>query len=191
MAKNSNYTMQHRRRREGRTNYDRRLKLLVSRKARLVVRRTLKGMSAQIVQYTPDGDKVIFAAKSSELKKYGLPVVNGNIPVAYLTGLLLAQKAKSFSGELIVDYGVRYLTAQSRLFALTKGAIDGGLQIISGDDFFPEDDLCAGKNIESFAESIKENTQLYQKQFSAYIKQNIDPVAISKTYEKVRESIQK
>ncbi len=191
MAKNSNYTMKFRRRREGKTNYNRRLRLLVSRKPRLVVRKTLKGTVAQIVTYSPDGDKILFTAQSNELQKYGLSVVNGNVPTAYLTGLLLAKKAKSCKDEIIVDFGVRYLTPKSRLFAVVKGAIEGGLQVIASKDSFPGDERAIGQHIQDYAISLKDDTQAYQKQFSAYLQKKVDPQKITELYTKVKDSLQK
>ena len=191
MAVKSNYTMKHRRRREGKTNYNSRLKLLVSRKPRLVIRRTLKGIIAQIVTYTPDGDTVIHLARSSELTQFGLPVVNGNIPTAYLTGFLLAKKAKDFKEELIVDFGVRSLTPKSRLFATVKGAIEGGLKVIASDDSFPDDSRVQGKHIQDYAVLLKDNDEAYKKQFGEYLSQKVNPQDISGVYAKVKSALEK
>ena len=84
----------YRRKREGKTNYKKRLKLLLSKKPRLVIRRSLNNISLQIIEYQTNGDKIIVGTNSSELKKMGWTANTGNIPAAYLTGLLLAKKAK-------------------------------------------------------------------------------------------------
>lgn len=63
-----------RRKREGRTDYKKRLKMLVSSIPRLVVRRTNKSIIVQVVEYSENGDKVIITANGSELKKHGLEV---------------------------------------------------------------------------------------------------------------------
>ena len=59
------------RKRQGRTNYKKRLTLLKSKKLRLVVRKTNKQILIQIVKYEPDGDKIICGVNSSSLKKQG------------------------------------------------------------------------------------------------------------------------
>ena len=190
MAHTRNYTMPLRRKREGKTNFKKRLKLLLSRKPRLVVRRSVKGTIVQIVQYAEDGDKILVEAKSTELSKYGLKTVNGNVPTAYLTGLLIAKKAEKIKEEgIIVDFGVRYLTPKSRLFAVVKGAIDGGLSINASDDFFPEDERVEGKLIEQLAVKLKDDKEAYAKQFSEYVKQGIKPEEISKVFAQVKQKI--
>ena len=49
MAENKKFTVRFRRRRENKTDYRRRLRLLVSRKQRLVIRKGLKNITAQII----------------------------------------------------------------------------------------------------------------------------------------------
>ena len=65
------FKMPFRRRREGKTNYKKRLKLLLSKKPRLVVRKSLKYIRAQIVEFDKKGDKTLASAFSRELKKLG------------------------------------------------------------------------------------------------------------------------
>ena len=60
-----------RRKREGKTNYKKRIAFLTSEKPRLVIRKSLKNITAQIVIYEPKGDKVIASACSAELTKLG------------------------------------------------------------------------------------------------------------------------
>ena len=69
MATGPRYKVAFRRRREGKTDYHQRLKLIVSRKPRLVVRLTLNQVIAEIVITKPEGDKVLAAATSKELTK--------------------------------------------------------------------------------------------------------------------------
>ena len=80
--------VEYRRKRKGKTNYKKRLNLLLSRKSRLVIRKTLTSTIAQIVNYDENGDKTIISANSSELKKLGWKMNTSNIPSAYLTGML-------------------------------------------------------------------------------------------------------
>eukprot|EP01035_Chromulina_nebulosa_P018659 gene18659-24404_t len=98
-AYSKRYQVKFRRRREGRTDYRQRHKLITqdknkygSPKYRLVVRITNKYVVAQIVFAEIDGDKVLCAASSKELSKHGLTVGLKNYPAAYSTGLLLARR---------------------------------------------------------------------------------------------------
>ena len=96
------YNVAKRRKRQGKTNYRKRLKLLKSGELRLVVRPSLKRISAQLIEFHPSGDKVIVAANSIELEKLGWNYGKGNIPAAYLTGLLIGTKAKNKGTSYLV-----------------------------------------------------------------------------------------
>jgi large subunit ribosomal protein L18 len=133
-----------RRKREGRTDYRKRLALLKSRLPRLVVRKSNKHMIIQLVSYEPDGDKVLLTARSTELKKFGWTGATGNIPAAYLTGYLLAKKAKK--EKAIVDIGYQIHQAGSRIYAAVKGAKDGGLDVACSEKVFPNEDRITGKH---------------------------------------------
>ena len=52
-------TVAFRRKREGKTNYHTKLKILSGRKIRLVVRPSLKGLTVQLISFQSGGDKVI------------------------------------------------------------------------------------------------------------------------------------
>ena len=146
----------YRRKREGRTDYKKRLKMLVSGIPRMVIRRTNKNIIVQIVEYSDNGDKVLVTANSSELKKHGWKHATANMPAAYLTGVLAAQKAKSLNMEkAIVDLGLQPPKAKSRIYAAVKGASDNGLDIPASDDVFPNDDRISGKHIAAYADAGK------------------------------------
>jgi len=88
-----------RRRREGKTDYRARLRMVIqdknkytSPRYRLVVRLTNRYVIAQIVHSEIDGDRVLAAAYSSELPRYGLTVGLKNYAAAYATGLLVARR---------------------------------------------------------------------------------------------------
>jgi len=141
----------YRRKAEGKTDYRRRLKLLISGVPRLVIRRTNKHMIAQLVEYNADGDHVIVTANSSELKKLGWKHATGNLPAAYLTGMLAAQKAKKKNvKKAIVDLGLQPKSC-SRLYAVIKGAKDNGLDVPASEDIFPSADRISGKHIAAYA----------------------------------------
>ena len=95
MDKGPRYRRPFRRRFEGKTDYNKRLKLLKSRKLRVVIRTSNNHMRVQIVQSKLGCDKVLISAFSKELgKKYGWDANTGNIPASYLTGCLAGLRAK-------------------------------------------------------------------------------------------------
>ena len=59
------------RRRDGNTNYRRRLALVKSGKNRVVIRKSLNNIIVQIVSSNYEGDKTITTAFSGELKDMG------------------------------------------------------------------------------------------------------------------------
>ena len=61
-------------------------------KYRLIVRFTNKDVITQIANASVAGDVIIAAARSQELKHYGLEVGLTNYAAAYATGLLLARR---------------------------------------------------------------------------------------------------
>jgi len=93
------YQVKYRRRREGKTDYRARRKMVAqdknkynARKFRLVVRFTNKDIIAQIIYSEIVGDKVMRCAYAHELPRYGLEVGLTNYAAAYCVGLLLARR---------------------------------------------------------------------------------------------------
>jgi len=93
------FQVKFRRRREGKTDYQARNKLIIQAKNkyntpkyRLVVRFTNKDVICQIAYARIKGDIVMTAAYSHELIRYGLKVGLTNYAAAYATGLLLARR---------------------------------------------------------------------------------------------------
>ena len=152
------YKMPFRRRREGKTDYKKRLKLLYSKKPRLVFRRSLKYITAQIVEYPPKGDKTIVGVTSKNLKKLGWPHACDNTPAAYLTGLLIGKKAlEKGIKEAVLDIGLYHSTKGGRMYALAKGVIDAGLILHVDESMFPSEDRLKGKHIsEEIEKSVEE-----------------------------------
>ena len=66
MKQGPRYHVKPRRRREGKTNYRKRLKLLRSRKVRVVIRKSLKNTQIQLIEYKEDGDNILASANSIE-----------------------------------------------------------------------------------------------------------------------------
>ena len=71
MATGSRYFVAFLRRREGRTDYYQRTKLVVADAPRMVVRRTNRHILVQLVTAEMDGDRTLVSANSAELEKYG------------------------------------------------------------------------------------------------------------------------
>ncbi|KNC84524.1 60S ribosomal protein L5 [Sphaeroforma arctica JP610] len=93
------YQVKYRRRREGKTDYYARRKLVRqdknkynTPKYRLCVRFTNKDVICQVAYATIEGDRIICAAYSHELPRYGVKVGLTNWAACYATGLLLARR---------------------------------------------------------------------------------------------------
>jgi len=93
------YQTKFRRRRECRTDYYVRRKMISqdknkydAKKYRFVVRRSNKRIICQISYATPNGDRIMTEAKSTELKRFGLTAGLTNYAAAYCTGLLCARR---------------------------------------------------------------------------------------------------
>ncbi|MBT3984762.1 50S ribosomal protein L18 [archaeon] len=139
--------VKYRRKREGKTNYSKRLRMLKGEKVRLVARKTLRYITAQLIKFDPNGDKVLVAANTQELKKYGWKGYGRNVPAGYLLGMLIAKKAKKAKvGEALFDIGLNNTTS-TVLFAILKGAVDGGLNLPHSEELYPKEDRVIGKHI--------------------------------------------
>lgn len=135
-------------------------------KYRLVARITNARVIAQIIYSTYEGDRVLSEADSFELKRYGLTNGLTSYPAAYATGLLLARRTldklkmadqykpvseidgKHFNVEnnahadrrpfvAVLDVGLRRPTIGNRVFAVMKGACDGGISVPHSVKKFP------------------------------------------------------
>ena len=176
--------MPFKRKRKGKTNYNKRLKMLMSNKSRLVIRKSLNNILIQVVEYNAKGDKVVLCAHSSELKKFGWNVNKGNIPSAYLTGLLLGVKAKKKDiNNLILDIGLQK-TGQ-RIYAALKGAVDAGLNIPHSEEILPNEKRIKGQHISEYASKLSKK----EKVFSNYLKNNTDPTQLITIFEKIKNKV--
>jgi large subunit ribosomal protein L18 len=140
----------YRRKREGRTNYNKRLQMLVSRKLRIVVRKSLRAIQIQIIDYNADGDKILVSTHSRELKAFGATKDPSNIPGAYLTGLVCGKKAVAAGiTEGIIDLGLQRAHAGGRLFAVLQGLLDAGMTIPHDPAALPSPERLEGKHTAS------------------------------------------
>ncbi|MGB9960511.1 MAG: 50S ribosomal protein L18 [Candidatus Bathyarchaeales archaeon] len=190
MAKNARYCVQYRRRREGKTNYRKRKALVVSGKPRLVVRGTLKNVLAQIVVAKPQGDEVLVSAHSRELKNYGWKAPRGNLPAAYLTGLLCGFKAKAKGvNEAILDIGLHTPSKGARVFAALKGVLDSGLEMPYGEEKLPDEKRIKGEHIAHYAKTLSANTEKYMSTFSKYLESKVPPESLPEHFAEVKKAL--
>ena len=156
MRMSPTYKMPFKRRRLGKTDYERRLKLLLSKKPRLVVRKSLKYMTAQLVEFSKEGDKTLVSANSKELKDFGWNFAFDNLPAAYLTGLLIGKKAlKKGIKEAVLDVGLQASTKGNKIYVLAKGAVDAGLKVPIDESILPPEDRIKGLHISKYLEKFK------------------------------------
>lgn len=153
----SRFQVKWRRRREGKTNYYKRKKLLIqdkqkynSAKYRLVVRMSKRNILCQLIYSRLEGDFVLGSSYSNKLSILGLPFENNNFSTSYINGLYLANKffKENFSFtksknllknnfNVILDTGLARITTGNKLFAAMKGAVDGGFNIPHNEKRFP------------------------------------------------------
>lgn len=166
------YQVKFKRRREGKTDYQARKRLIFqdknkynTPKYRFIVRISNKDITCQIAYARIQGDKVVCAAYSHELPKYGIKVGLTNYAAAYCTGLLCARRilqklqldslypgCVDVTGDEYVvesldegpgafrcylDVGLTRTTTGARVFGAMKGAVDGGLNIPHSVKRFP------------------------------------------------------
>lgn len=149
-----------RRRIENKTDYKARLTLLKSGKPRLVVRKTNKYVIVQIVEANVAQDKILVGVTSKDLLSHGWPADKSgslkSIPAAYLTGMLLAAKAKKTIKEGVLDIGMYRNVKGSRLYAVLRGVVDGGIPIPHSKDSLPKDeDLKRNDKLTPILEKLK------------------------------------
>jgi len=180
MAKSASYHVPFRRRREGKTNFRRRKRLLRSDKPRMIVRRSNKHVRVSIVGAKVIGDETLVDATSQHLKEYGWKGATGNLPSAYLTGYLAGKYALAVGvKEAILDIGINSIRKATRVSAMLAGAIAAGIDIPHNPSVFPEEDRYTGKHIADFAAKLKkEGAKKYDQQFSDYKKRSAKPESL-------------
>ncbi|HEY9245727.1 MAG TPA: 50S ribosomal protein L18 [Candidatus Methanoperedens sp.] len=151
MATGPRYRVKFKRARIGKTDYRARKQLLISKTPRLVVRKSLKNTIIQLVQHAAAGDVTVASANTSDLRKYGYTGGTGNLPSAYLAGLLLGYRAKKIGQTgANLDLGLYKATKGGRIFAAVKGALDSGMEIPHDPDVFAKDERIMGKHIDNY-----------------------------------------
>lgn len=192
MKKQNIYTLPFKRKAARKTNYRSRLKLLLSHKPRVVVRLSSRNALAQLVETKPVGDNILVSASSKQLAKLGWKAGAGNTSAAYLVGLMLAKKAlKAKAKEAVLDIGYQTSAHGSRLYAVLKGMVDGGLDIPHSEEVFPSDERISGKHIASHSKELrKDDAEKHKKYFSAYLKAGLNPDEMDKHFEATKKKIE-
>mmetsp|Transcript_52166 Transcript_52166/g.97905 ORF Transcript_52166/g.97905 Transcript_52166/m.97905 type:complete len:317 (+) Transcript_52166:85-1035(+) len=136
------YQVKKRRRREGKTDFQARRKMVRqdknkfnNKKYRLIVRITNRRILTQIAYATIAGDVIVAQASSSELTKFGIPCGHKNYGAAYATGLLVARRTlkkfgldETFKGKEEIDgeeYHIEDEETEQRPF---KAILDVGIR---------------------------------------------------------------
>lgn len=152
---------QKRRRVEYKTDYQARFSFLKSENPRLVVRKSNRYILAQISEVNLAQDKVLARMDSKQLLEKGWPKEKAgslkSLQACYLTGFFLAKNIKGKIKQVSLDSGLYRNIPGSRIYAVVKGAIDGGLIIPHDKQILPsEERLKTNKNLYSIMEKIKE-----------------------------------
>jgi large subunit ribosomal protein L18 len=191
MARHSRYCTAYKRRREGKTDYNARRALIVSGRPRVIVRGSLKNVIVQTVTARPDGDKVIVSAHSRELaRQYGWKASRGNLPAAYLTGLLCGLKARSKGlKEAIPDIGLHSPSKGARVFAALKGFLDAGVHVPYSEEKLPDEGRLQGKHVAQYATNFASDAEKYRAKFSKYLEQRLRPENLTEDFAEVKNGI--
>jgi len=141
-----------RRRREGKTDYRKRIKLLSSESPRLIFRKTNRYIISQYVTSKEAQDKIEMNVNSKSLIKYGWPESHRaslkSIPASYLTGMLIGKKIiKNKLKTPILDSGMYRTLHKTRVFAFLKGLIDSGIKMKYKEGIFPDEERLKGKHL--------------------------------------------
>ena len=141
---------QKRRRKEGKTDYKLRLKILKSDIPRIVIRKTNKYFTLQVLTSKEAQDKVIMGTTSQNLIKEGLDKKYigslKSIPAGYITGLLFAKKLDR-KQEYIMDLGMIRTIPKNRIYAVVKGLTEGGANIRVKKKVLPSEERINGNNL--------------------------------------------
>ena len=173
------YNVKLRRKRESKTDYKSRINLLASNKIRVTVRKTLNNHYIQFIKFDVKGDLSLLSSNTKELSKLGWKSHGGNIPSAYLTGLLIGKKAKM----------IELLSKGSSYYAAAKGVIDAGFKLNCSEDVIPDEEKITGKNIENYAKMLASDKDKYSRQFGKYLKAGQKPEELSKHFQDIKKKI--
>jgi large subunit ribosomal protein L18 len=143
----------------------------------------------QLTEAKVVGDSTVATAVSSELNKYGWSAGTGNLPAAYLTGLLAGLRADARGlKHAVLDVGLHPPVRGSRLYAALKGALDAGMEIPHNPEVLPDEGRLAGEHIvasyKHFSESPTEGHH-----FSALGKKKTTLTTIPTQFKKAKKAM--
>lgn len=190
MAHGSSYLVPLRRRREGKTDYKARKAMVLSRKPRFIARITNRNVLVQMAIAKPNGDEVIAAAHSRELrKKFGWNASTGNASAAYLTGLLCGLRAlEKNAKEAVLDIGLVSPTKGANIFATLQGVLDAGVDV-PHDKSKMVNARAKGEHITEYAKNLISDTEVFSAKFSKYLERGLSPEKLTEHFAKVKTDI--
>jgi len=212
------FQVKYKRRREGKTDYYARKRLVAqdknkynSPRYRLVVRFTNKDVITQITYAKMTGDFVLAAAYATGLllarrvlSKLGLAdKYKGNTEVTGADYNVEELQDGPHPFRALLDVGLRRTTTGSKVFAALKGAADGGIDIPHSDRrFVGYDEEAKTLNAEVLRKHIfgghvadymkklqEEDPTKYESHFSQYIKAGIKPDGVEAAWAKAHKAI--
>lgn len=180
-----------RRRREMKTDYQQRKRLLKSGKIRFIARPSNKQVLVQFIESKVGGDQTFVQVRTNDLKKLGWDVATSNLPAAYLTGYLAGKHAvKAKINNAILDVGTFSVNPGTRIFATLKGVVDAGVEIPYNERMIPPEERIRGEHIQSYAKILaKEDKEKYAKLFSKYLEVNKKPEDLPKLFDEMKSKI--
>lgn len=145
---------QKRRRKENKTDYVKRLKLLKGEKPRIVFRKTNRYIISEYTLSKEAQDKVVFGFDSRKLSEYGWPKdAKGSLKsttASYLTGYLIGKTIiKQKLENPILDTGMNRVLHKNKIYAFIKGIIDAGIKINCDKKLFPEESRIKGQHLKN------------------------------------------
>ena len=160
MAHGKNQRLRYKRRRNGETDYRRRMRMLRGGSVRAVVRVSNTQTICQLVDYQSGGDEILVSIDGRTLvDKYKWPMdaSRKSVPASYLTGFAMGKAALAAGhDEAVLDIGLAASSSGSRAFSALKGMVDAGLEIPHGEGVLPDDSRISGAHIdESIAKAVE------------------------------------
>jgi large subunit ribosomal protein L18 len=143
-----------RRRKENKTDYQKRIKLLKGGSPRIVFRKTNKYILGQYIVSKEAQDEIKKTVCSVKLLNYGWPKERAgslkSITAAYFTGFLLGKEIiKEKMKKPILDFGMHIVLHKSKAYAFMKGLLDAGIDIKHKKETLPEEERIQGKHLKN------------------------------------------
>jgi len=151
MAHGKRQRLRFKRRRTGRTDYRRRLRMLRGGVPRAVVRVSNTQVTCQLVEFGMSGDSIVASVNGKTLVKHGWPAdaSRKSVPACYVAGYALAKSAIAAGHDsAILDIGLASSSPGGRVFAALRGMVDAGLDVPHGEDVLPDEDRINGTHID-------------------------------------------